>query len=226
MARATKKQAEASTAITSIKGFDKNLQCRGYQFVPGKTFTVKGKARCCENGFHACPEDVHPLAVFGYYAPGTSRYFLVEQSGDICRREGDKAASTILTVNIEIGIGDLVKRAWDFVWSRCTLEAGSQATGYRGAASATGDLGAASATGDLGAASATGNRGAASATGTRGAAISSYEGRVMGAEGNALFAIERDDNLDIVTVASGIVGRDGIKANVWYVCRDSKLVEA
>ncbi|WP_218000333.1 hypothetical protein, partial [Sphingomonas soli] len=61
---------------------------------------------------------------------------------------------------------------------------------------------------------------------TRGAAISSYEGKVSGAVGNALFGIERDANLDIVSVACGIVGQAGIEPNVWYVARGGKLVRA
>ena len=193
------------------------MTCRGHKFEVGQTYTVAGKIKACENGFHSCPDDQHPLSVFDYYAPGLSRYYEVEASGST-DREGNKIASASITIGVEISIGELVKRAWDYVWSRTEKSRGNHATGDHGAASATGDRGAASATGDHGAASATGDHGAAMSSG--------YEGRVSGVAGNALFAVERDDNYNIVSVAAGIVGRDGIVAGDWYFCRDGKLVEA
>jgi hypothetical protein len=103
----------------------------------------------------------------------------------------------------------------------------ASATGYRGAASATGDSGAASATGNSGAASATGNSGAASATGKHGAAMASGRfGQAMGAEGCALFLVERDINWNILHVWAGIAGRDGIEAGVFYTLQGGKPVPA
>ncbi len=47
----------------------------------------------------------------------------------------------------------------------------------------------------------------------------------MGADGNALFLVERDGEYKIVAVWAGIAGQDGIKPNVWYTLRDGKPVE-
>jgi hypothetical protein len=103
----------------------------------------------------------------------------------------------------------------------------ASATGTRGAASATGWQGAASATGTQGAASATGAQGAASATGAQGAAMSSgYAGTVTGSAGNALFAVERGIGYNIISVAAGIVGKDGIEPGAIYRCVGGKLVSA
>ena len=248
-------------SMVSYKGFNADWTCRGFAYEIGKTYTHDGDVYACHSGFHACE---HPLDVFGYYPPGLSRYAEVTLAG---KTHGDgsdtKLAAAKITINVELSIGDLVKRAWDYVWSRAKIEEGGHATGYRGAASATGDQGAASATGDQGAASATGyqgaasatsyrgaasatgsrgaasatgNQGAASATGYRGAASATgdqgaamacgYKGRASGKNGNALFLAERDDDLNIIAVWAGIVGRDSIKPDVWYMLRGGKPVEA
>ncbi len=215
MARATKKKqaGESPAVITAIKGFNSNWQCRGYQFEIGKSYTMEGPIKACASGFHSCPD--HPLEVFEFYAPAGNRFAVVEVSGDTSR-DNTKIASATISLTVELSISDLVKRAWDYVWSRATVE-GEAATGYQGAASATGARGAASATGTRGAASATGDRGAAMASG--------YCGKVSGKVGNALFAVERDSYWNIVSVAAGIVGKAGIKANTWYACKDGQLVE-
>ena len=55
--------------ITAIKGMNADMTCRGFQFELGKTYEHEGSVSCYNSGFHACPDDVHPLTVFSYYKP-------------------------------------------------------------------------------------------------------------------------------------------------------------
>ena len=213
-----KKVAATVETRSGIKGTKLDLTCKGYQFAAGQTFEHKGSVKVCRTGFHACSADAHPLEVFGYYAPGTSRYFDVTQQGPFSTNDDVKICSAKITIGVELSISELTKRAIEWVFARAKKSEGSSATGYQGAASATGYRGAASATGDQGAASATGTQGAAMACG--------YDGCVSGKDGNALFALERDNNWNIVSTASGIVGKGGLRPDTWYVCKGGKLVEA
>ena len=212
--------------IVSIKGFDKDFKCRGFQFDVGNTYTHDGDLVICESGFHAI--EGHPLEVFDYYSPATSRFAEVRQSGQIARHARDsKVASTQITISCELSLSTIIERAVVWVFARAKSEGESHhATGECGAASATGDYGAASATGDYGAASATGYQGAASATGRHGAAIASgFHGRVMGAEGNALFLVRRNDSGEITHVWAGIVGQNGVKPDTWYTLDSNGTLE-
>ena len=196
------------TKIIAYKGFDLNLACRGHQFEIGKTYEVAGAVRACRNGFHACE---YPLSVFDYYAPATSRFALVELEG-ATDAEGDKIAAQKMTVIRELTHFEMIDAAIKYTLARTTLEEGATASG------------------DQGAATASGYQGAATASGTRGAATASgYAGRVSGAEGNALFVVERGEwdgkGYPILSVACGIVGKDGLKADVWYRAKGGKLVE-
>ena len=148
-----------------------------------------------------------------------------------------------------IGFGEKIKKAKESPDKYATgIRGAASATGYQGAASATGIRGAASATGDRGAASATGYQGAASATGIRGAAsatgyqgaasatgeasvamASGCDGRVMGAIGCAIFAVERGEwdgnTYQIVSAAAGIVDGVKLKEKTWYKCVGGEFVE-
>ena len=237
--------------ITSYKGFDKDLKCRGFQYEIGKEYEEE-KADCCLSGFHAVEM---PLHVFNHYAPGEmSRYCVVEQSGEIDREdnpEDSKLASTKIKIGAEIGIPGLVKAQFEYVRSRCTnehnAEPGKPATaGCRGAATA-GDSGAATA-GNYGAATA-GNYGAATAgkygaatAGDSGAATSrgsvsvgkdgvgtarGENAKIRGGIGAIITcAIESKESFDIITWASGIVDGEKLKPDVWYTVKDGAFIEA
>ena len=232
----------------NYKGMDKDMKCRGFQYEVGGEYETD-EAKACECGFHACE---YPLDVFNYYPPAGSRFFEVEQSGNLSKSgEDTKVASTKIKIGAELSIAGLVKAAVEYTKERCTQNEGDKAsatgyqgaasaTGPRGAASATGPRGAASATGDQGAASATGPRGAASATGDRGAASATgkasaamacgIEGKAMGSLGCAIFLVERGkydgETWPIVAVKAAIVDGENVKPGVWYTLLDGELVEA
>ena len=184
----SRKAKPADEVITAYKGFNLDWSCapvdgERVQYAVGESVEMDGEAKACKRGFHACE---YPLDVLAYYAPATSRYAIVEQSGSLARHgEDSKVASTKLKVKAELSLAGLIKAAIEYTMSRAKPESGSSATGDSGAASATGDSGAASATGYRGAASATGYRGAASATGDSGAASATGDSGAASATGDS-----------------------------------------
>ena len=215
--------------MKAIKGFDENLQCRGFQYEVGKTYTEDGGIEACSKGFHAIGEDASPLRVFYYYPPAIngkkSRYCEVDADGEILKHE-EKICCSKLSINAEIGIPGLVKAHAEWVKKHITnennAEPGKAATaGDRGAATA-GDSGAATA-GYSGAAT---SRGSAS-VGENGVAVArSDKAKVRGGLGALLVvAVENDDNYDIKEWKAVLVDGVTIKADTWYTVRDGKLVE-
>ncbi|WP_121345714.1 DUF7666 domain-containing protein [Pseudomonas aeruginosa] len=181
---ASKKKAASEEVVTAYKGFKQDLTCRGYQFEIGGTYKHEGEVEACASGFHSCE---YPLDVFGYYAPGESRFAIVKASGQLSRHDDDsKIASASLVVEAEISMPTMISRAIDWIMSKVdksveqTVVGGTASntgdysaasnTGHRSAASNTGHRSAASNTGDYSAASNTGYRSAASNTGHRSAA--------------------------------------------------------
>ncbi|EPQ2669294.1 hypothetical protein CAZ14_29315 [Pseudomonas aeruginosa] len=172
---ASKKKAASEEVVTAYKGFKQDLTCLGYQFEIGGTYKHEGEVEACASGFHSCE---YPLDVFGYYAPGDSRFAIVKASGQLSRHDDDsKIASATLVVEAEISMPTMISRAIDWVMSKVdksveqTVVGGTASnTGYQSAASNTGYQSAASNTGYQSAASNTGNYSAASNTGNRSAA--------------------------------------------------------
>jgi hypothetical protein len=166
MTRKATKSDDQAQPVIAVKGFDKNLQCRGFQFELEKTYTHEGNVEKCASGFHACE---NPLDVFGYYSPVTSRFALVELSGELSREEsGDsKIAAGSITIKGELKIPTLVDMGVKWILSKTTDTKVESNTGDQSAATNTGDRSVATNTGYQSVATNTGDRSVATNTGDR-----------------------------------------------------------
>ena len=155
--------------IKSYKGLHQNMTgYGGFKYEVGKEYNQSGEICACENGFHACEV---PLDVFCHYDPADSRFFEVEQSGDMDRDTDDsKIASRKIKIGAEIGIPGLVKAHVEYINSKIDNTCAATNTGNCSAATNTGDRSAATNTGDRSAATNTGYRSAATNTGNYSAA--------------------------------------------------------
>ncbi len=186
---ASKKKAASEEVVTAYKGFKQDLTCRGYQFEIGGTYKHEGEVEACASGFHSCE---YPLDVFGYYAPGESRFAIVKASGQLSRHDDDsKIASATLVVEAEINMPTMISRAIDWIMAR--LDSSVEQTVVGDTASNTGDYSAASNTGDQSAASNTGDYSAASNTGDYSAASNTGDYSAASNTGNRSAASNTGD---------------------------------
>lgn len=210
---ASKKKAASEEVVTAYKGFKQDLTCRSYQFEIGGTYKHDGEVEACASGFHSCE---YPLDVFGYYAPGDSRFAIVKASGQLSRHDDDsKIASATLVVEAEISMPTMISRAIDWIMARLDSSVeqtvvGDTAsnTGYRSAASNTGYRSAASNTGDYSAAEVSGKESVAASLG--------IEGRARASAGSAIVLCHRDDEGRLIHIRASKVGENGVEPDTWY----------
>ncbi|MCO3682771.1 hypothetical protein FA143_28565 [Pseudomonas aeruginosa] len=210
---ASKKKAASEEVVTAYKGFKQDLTCRSYQFEIGGTYKHDGEVEACASGFHSCE---YPLDVFGYYAPGDSRFAIVKASGQLSRHDDDsKIASATLVVEAEISMPTMISRAIDWIMARLDISVeqtvvGDTAsnTGYQSAASNTGNRSAASNTGDYSAAEVSGKESVAASLG--------IEGRARASAGSAIVLCHRDDEGRLIHIRASKVGENGVEPDTWY----------
>ena len=231
--------------IRAYKAFDKNLQCRGFQFEVGQTYEHDGQVKACESGFHACE---NPLDVWSYY-PLDSRYAVVELGGDVSRHDGDsKIAAARITISAEIALPQIISDGVAYLMGLCkdafALKPGADssgdgsklaASGYESKLAASGDGSHLAASGNYSKLAASGNYSklAASGYGSKLAAsgencvcmAASLGSTARAANGGAIALTYHDGKRYRIAVA--YVGEDGIEPNVDYrVTDDGEFVRA
>ena len=207
---------EEFTHIPGFKGFDENMQCRGFQYQEGNTYHEDSNIEACQSGFHFCK---YPLDVFDYYPPAKNRFCSVEGFGKVSNDTGDtKVAVSDLKVKAEIGISGLVKAAIEYTRKRCTNKCNAK----EGEPATAGSYGAATA-GDRGAAISQGK----SCTGKNGLSVARGNNvRVRGGMGAILvIAEENEDNYNIASWKAVVVDGVNVKPDIWYKLQNGELVE-
>jgi len=100
----------------AYKAFDKNMQCRGFQFEVGAHYEHNGKVEPCKSGFHACK---NPLDVWNYY-PINSRYAIVEIAGDVVDSGSDsKVVCSNISIVQEIALTELINHSVKYMLNEC-----------------------------------------------------------------------------------------------------------
>ena len=229
---------EAQEVIAAFKGFDANMQCRGYQFEVGKTYEHTGKVEACESGFHSCE---NPLDVLNYYSligdnGEMNRFASVKAFGEISRHgEDSKIASAKISIEAELKIPEIVSAAIKWISScasKDNIASGDSsqlaASGHSSQLAASGDSSQLAASGHYSKLAASGDYSKLAASGKSSIAAAVSFGCIAKAGDLGCIALTRwVDSENRYRMSVAYVGENGIKPNVFYKLDDEgSFVEA
>ena len=210
--------------MKAYKGFDKNMQCRGFQFEEGKTYE-EDRAVLCEAGFHACE---NPIDVFIYYAPGKSIFHEVELE-DVSEMRGkdSKVCGKKIKIGAEISLRDMIRAG-----VKIDIQTANTATsGYSRPAATSGNYSPAATSGNSRPAATSGDSSPAATSGKDSiAAAIGRDSKAKSTLGNWIVLAEYGDwnggCYPVRCVKCGKIDGEFLKPDVWYRLKDGEFVEA
>ena len=184
--------------MKGYKGFGKGLKCRGFQFEIGKTYTHSGDIKLCEKGFHFCE---NPLDVLTYYPLNTSDFAEVEATGKtLTEKDKDsKVCTDEITIKAKVDLKSFIGLSVKAIFDFCKKKT----------------------TGDYAHSATTGVNTIACALG--------FESKAKSTAGNWIVLSEwviKNDKRVLKSVKSAKVDGKRIKANVFYMIKNGKIMEA
>lgn len=211
----------AGMKITAYKGFDKNWQCKGYQYEVGKAYEHTGEVSLCNSGFHVCEA---PMDILDYYGLD-GKIAEVELGGVTDEKEANsKRVGSSIFIKAEMTMGELISAQVEW----CKKNAGGKAasSGDYSTAASSGDCSKAASSGDYSKAASNGDYSTAACGKNGYSFVAGLGGRVKGDQGSALSAGYVDQQ-GRRRIAVAYVGENGIQPNVWYrVGGDGNFEEA
>ena len=208
--------------IKAYKGFDKNMQCLGYQYAEGEKYEHEGKVSVCCSGFHACE---FPLDALRYYDPKSgNKWHEVECGGEISRKNGEdsKVACSQILIGAEITLANIIKTSVKMIFDKTD----KAASGYCSTGAASGNCSTGAASGYYSTGAASGDYSTATATGKSGIAVANgYGARASGALGNYIVLTEYSDDMTLLCVKMHRVDGKIIKPDVLYTLTGGKFKE-
>lgn len=216
----------SENVITSYKGFDKNMQCRGFQYEVGKEYEMDGEIKCCNRGFHACKS---PLEVWDYYDMLNSRFAEVEQSGKIDEEEkSTKVCSSHIKIKAELKLADIINIGVEWLKdvtspSKVKTDGALNDNGDRKKQiGSSGDYAKIGSSGDYAQIDSTGEDSVIMCAGNESKAKAKVGSWITLAEWK--WSDEKNRNVP-VCVKTEYVDGENIKADTWYQFKNGKFVE-
>lgn len=100
----------------SFKGFNKDLTCKGYQYVEGQTYEMPEEdINLCTKGYHSC---IIPLQCYHYYTPISGVFHDVDISGEMeISKSNSKIVSSKITIGHDMNAKSIIERTFDVIES-------------------------------------------------------------------------------------------------------------
>ena len=228
--------------MKAYKGFDKNMQCRGFQFEEGETYE-EDRAVLCKDGFHACE---NPIDVFRYYAPGKSifHYVELEDVSEMCEKDS-KVCGKKIKIGAEISLRDMIRAGVkiDIQTANAATSGNSSpaaTSGYSSPAATFGDYSHAATSGNYSPAATSEDSSHAATSGNSSPAATSGKDSIAAAIGRDSKAKSTLGNWIVLAeygnwngkyypvrcVKCGKIDGEFLKPDVWYRLEDGEFVEA